>query len=834
MLPLAARVLHNVMELLASDQGPMRRKAVLAALSNRMEFTDWELEEVGKSSSPRWKNALWYTTDAVKAGFMVKKGGLWSITEEGREALSSTPTHLLEAAMEGYKEWRLARKGSKGGKKTRRRATWRRAVIMKDGLRLLAQSPAGTMNSGVLQERVPTQLPDDLIEELDEWRSDWRDSTIFQILRRPTKADWIRKSRTGEWTISEAGRQALEDFSDPMDLWDAARLAFSASGEDDPKLPYLGTVNDFGDRPSTLYLNSQLSIDQVVKELESGSIALPDIQRPFVWKNTKVRDLLDSMYRGFPFGYILTWKSPASAQTKAIGTDAKQAASPHALVIDGQQRLTSLYAVMTGKPVLDSNFKERKIRIAFHPVSGAFEVADASRKNNPEWIASLSDVFTDPQGTFAITKRYLEKLEQAREIDDTHRQAAQQNIQRLFNLRNSMLVVLEISAEADEEQVADIFVRINSKGQNLKQADFILTLLAVFWEEGRTHLEDFARDCRIPPRGSEPSPFNRQLQPGADEMVRVSIAVGHRRARLSAAYQVLRGKDPKVNAVTDEARDANLQIMRDAQATALDVANWHEFLKTLSAAGYKGEKQILSMTTSLYAYSLFLLGRTQFAVPLDRLRSLIARWFMMSTVTGRYVGGSSETAMEEDLARLRTLPSGEAGPFCETLERAMSSELTNDFWSVTLPSRLESSSIRSIEPYFAAQSVLGAKALFSDLTVGELRDPMHVSTKSPVEVHHLFPKNWLVKNGFSDRRNYNQVANYALLEWSDNISISDKAPSIYAPSKFDAMDPAERKSALEDNALPEGWWELGYSEFLELRRKGMASVIRRAFERLQQ
>ncbi|MGK0483217.1 MAG: hypothetical protein ACJAQ3_003199 [Planctomycetota bacterium] len=834
MRALAARVLHKVLEQLALHEGPVRRKAIMGALPELLELSEWDLEEVGKSSRPRWQNAIWYTTDAVKAGFMVKSGrGLWAITEEGRDALDMTPTELLEAAMEGYRDWQSEKSDSGEGTDGRGPGAWARSVIMRDGLRLLAQAPAGTMDSKVVQQRLPAQLPDDLIEELDQWRSDWRESYLFQTFTRPSRADWLKRARTGEWTITGEGRRALEEFPDAMELWKAARLAFRGPGEDDQKLPYLGEVHDFGQRPSTLYLNSQLSVDQVVKELESGSIALPDIQRPFVWKNTKVRDLLDSMYRGFPFGYILTWKSPAAAQTKSIGTDRKQAASPHALVIDGQQRLTSLYAVMTGKLVLDSNFNERKIRIAFHPISGAFEVADASRRNNPEWISDLSDVFTDPQGTYAITQRYLQQLEVAREIDDSHRQAAQQNIQRLFNLRNSALVVLEISAEADEEQVADIFVRINSKGQNLKQADFILTLLAVFWEEGRTQLEDFARDCRMPPKGSTPSPFNRQLQPGADEMVRVSIAVGHRRARLSAAYQVLRGKDPKKNVVTEEARQANLKIMRDAQAAALDVGNWHEFLKTLSVAGYKGDKQILSMNTSLYAYSLFLLGRTQYGVPLDRLRSVIARWFMMAVLTGRYVGGSSETAMEEDLARLRTIADGDPDPFCEALERAMASELTNDFWSVTLPSRLESSSIRSAEPFFAAQSVLGAKALFSDLTVAELRDPSHVSTKSHVEVHHLFPKNWLVKNGFPDRRHYNQVANYALLEWSENISVSDKAPAVYAPSKFAAMDAAERKAVLEANALPDNWWELGYVEFLEVRRKGMAAVIRRAFEKLR-
>lgn len=830
---LAARLLHKILELLAQHEKPIQRNEILNDLPQILELSEWELEEVGKNRKPRWRNALWYTTDAVKAGFMEKSGrGMWSITEEGREALELSPLELLDAAMEGYREWDAAKEESDGDTDGRGPGAWARSQIMRDGLQLIAEAPGGTLNVRDLQQRLPGRLPDDLVESLDKWSNEWRRSYLYQTFGRPSDAGWLARPGGGDWTITESGRRALLEFPEAMELWKAARKTVGKGGAE-LSLPYLGEVNDFGGRPQALYQNSQLSVDLLVKELESGSIALPDIQRPFVWKNTKVRDLLDSMFRGFPFGYVLTWKSSVSGGTKVVGTDTKTAASTHALVIDGQQRLTSLYAVMTGKPVRDRHFNERKIRIAFHPISGEFEVADASRKNNPEWIIDVSEVFTDSQGAFAATHKYLERLETAREIKDKHRQAAQQNIQRLVNLKNASVVLLEIGQDADEEQVAEIFVRINSKGQNLKQADFILTLLAVFWEEGRTQLESFAKSCRVPSADGKPSAFNRQLQPGAEEMVRVSVAVGHRRARLSAAYQVLRGKDPRKNVVTEEARTANLAIMERAQAAALDFGHWHEFLKVLLVAGYKGDKQIQSTTTALYTYSFFLLGRTSYGVGLERLRSLIARWFMMSAVTGRYVGGSTETAMEEDLARLREVADGDSDGFCEALERAMASELTNDFWTVTLPSRLESSNIRTASPFFAAQAVLGARALFSKLTIAELLDPLTVSTKKSLEVHHLYPKSWLIKNGVSDKRLYNQVANFAWLEWSDNLTISDQAPSDYAPPRFEAMSDAERKSSSEAHALPENWWNLTYSRFLDARRILMAGVVHRAYEHLR-
>jgi hypothetical protein len=827
---LAANVLHTILRLLSEQDGPVHKSKIVPQLPGILGFGEYELERVGKGQRPRWRNTLWCTADAVKAGLMKKVGGgKWEITDEGRKALALGAEGVLALAKAGYREER--ERGGGEDDVDGDLDAWARMQVLRDGLQMLAAAPGGAMALADFMARLPSRLPDDLREELDAYDRNWIERYGYNPMGRAAAAGWMRRS-SGIWTITAEGRRALEKYADGPALWAGAKDAWESDGADDEKLPYLGATRDFGSDSQALYRSNQPTVDHLVKDVDSGALALPDIQRPFVWKSTKVRDLLDSMFRGYPFGYILTWKSSTIGHSKSIGTDRKSMSAPHALVVDGQQRLTSLYAVMTGRPVRDKHFAERRIRIAFHPISGEFEVADASRRNNPEWLYDVSDVFTDQRGAFAVAREYLERVSAAREIGDDQRRAAERNIQRLANLRNAPIVVLEIDAGADEEQVAEIFVRINSKGQNLKQADFILTLLAVFWEEGRTQLERFAEACRVPSASSAASPFNRQLQPGADEMVRVSVAVGHRRARLSAAYQVLRGKDPQRNVVTEEARARNLALMEAAQGQALDPLHWHEFLKTLSAAGYKGEEQIQSRTTALYAYAFFLLGRTTYRVPLDRLRSLIGRWFTMSIITGRYVGGSTETAMEEDLARLRGIEDGATERFCQALEDAMAAELTNDFWSVTLPSRLESSSTRTAWPFFAAQCVLGAKALFSQLSVAELLDPLQVSSKKGVEVHHLYPKAWLRRRGIDDRRLYNQIANYAMLEWSDNIAVADADPTDYAPRLFARYDAAEAREALRLHALPTDWWALEYADFLAQRRKLMAGIVRAAFERL--
>src|SRR5690606_11640528 len=117
-----------------------------------------------------------------------------------------------------------------------------------------------------------------------------------------------------------------------------------------------------------------------------GEIGLPDLQRPFVWKNAKIRNLFDSMYRGFPIGYLLLWQNSfANDDVRSIGTDTKQKA-PRLLIVDGQQRLTSLYAVVKGIPVIRENYNQEKIEISFNPLAETFEVADAAIRKDKSFI----------------------------------------------------------------------------------------------------------------------------------------------------------------------------------------------------------------------------------------------------------------------------------------------------------------------------------------------------------------------------------------------------------------------------------------------------------------
>lgn len=579
----------------------------------------------------------------------------------------------------------------------------------------------------------------------------------------------------------------------------------------------------------TLFKEVRYTLGGLVNGINMGQIGLPDIQRPFVWTNAKVRDLFDSMYRGYPVGFFLFWETGADGvDTKVIGDTNKQKA-PSLLIVDGQQRLTSLYAVIRREAVLRENFAREHIRIAFRPQSGSFVVPDATTERDPEYIVDISEVFNRP--THKTIANYLKRLSAARDVSDEEEEKIAEAIDRLAGLTNFPFIALELSQGCTEEQVADVFVRINSEGKKLNQSDFILTLMSVFWDEGRTELENFCRAARYPAQAGVPSPFNAIFQPDPDHLLRVDVGVAFRRARLEHVYSLLRGKDLSTGESTPEKRSQQFSKLRDAQSRVLNLTYWSDFLNIVRAAGYRSAKTISSTNALVFAYQLYLLGRTEYKVENFQLKRAIARWIFMSLLTGRFTT-SPESRMEQDLAELRELKSAEQ--FLERLAAVGTATLTDDYWSKTLPMELATSAGRSpaLFGFYAAQTLLGAKALFSKSPVSDLLDPPAQGQKKALERHHLFPRQYLKKQGIESVRDINQIANYALVEWDDNIAISDGPPSTYWPLYAKRFDEKELQQMSTWHALPDTWWELSYDDFLKARRPLIAAVIRAGYQKL--
>lgn len=585
----------------------------------------------------------------------------------------------------------------------------------------------------------------------------------------------------------------------------------------------------------TIYRTTFYGLMNLVEDIDRGRIALPDIQRPFVWKPVQVRDLFDSMYRGFPVGTLMLWETGVETGIRQIRGDDDDSV-PRLLIVDGQQRLTSLYAVLHGKPVLDARFRQRRINIAFRPEDESFEVSDAAIRRDPEYIADVSALWG--AGYRSVVREFLGRLAVHRQTGsdpadpdwNAQQDLLEDRIDRVRDLRDFQFQALELRGNADEEQVADIFVRANSKGVQLKQADFILTLMSVHWEEGRIQIEQFCRDAAAP-SGSGASPRNPFIDPKPDQMLRVAVGLAFRRARLEYVYSILRGKDLETGDVSAQRRREQFERLQTALDQALDLGNWHEFLKCLTHAGFRSGQMVISESAVLYSYLLWLIGRCDFGLDRRRLRSVMSRWFFMAHTTGRYTG-STETLVEGDLRRLESAAT-DGETFCGELDRIIRATFTRDYWEVSLPERLDTSSPRTpvLSAYLAALNLLDAEALLSDLRIRDLSDPLRGAPRS-LERQHLFPKVHLAAKGITRLQETNAVANMAFLDWPDNAVIGPEDPRSYWPAMSAAMDPARLERQMYWHALPVGWEQLDYPTFLARRRRLLAMVVRDGVEQL--
>lgn len=591
-----------------------------------------------------------------------------------------------------------------------------------------------------------------------------------------------------------------------------------------------------------IFSTTNLTVNQLIENIETGALGLPELQRPFVWSNTKVRDLFDSMMSGYPVGYIMLWECPTLDKTRTIGTNStKSYDTPREVIIDGQQRLTSLYAVMKGKNIIDKDFRERNIVISFNPLENKFDVGTAAIKNNPEWIYNISDLFTSSTAAKYIRK-FLTDLNQHRAgqkkvpLTDNETDKIESRIEELFNIKNYSFPVFKIEASADEEAVSNIFVRINSGGVSLKNNDFILTLLSVHWEEGRRKIEKFCQESTQPNADKSTSYNSLGIEISPQDIIRTVMAYAFNRARLQYGYKLLRGADfDKKGVFSKQLMQANFDILKAKLPDVMNVNNWHEFLKSIMNAGYMSSSMILSDNAIFYTYAMFLIAKNKFSVPYDKNENLASLWFFHALLSSIYTG-SFESTVENHLNALKNLKTQD--DYRDFIFTRIDEVCTDDFFEVTLSGSgglaVSGSGNNAWFAYVASLIILGRKVLFSrgNLNVQSLFLPGSDGTRKSLEKHHLFPKAYLKAEGYSETQ-INQMANYAFIDWKDNMSILNEAPAKYYSEVCKGMTAEEISKMEDENALPHGWEILSYDDFLVQRRKLMAKIIKEAFVRLK-
>jgi len=580
----------------------------------------------------------------------------------------------------------------------------------------------------------------------------------------------------------------------------------------------------------SIFKTTHYPIKTLVDDIKLGRVALPDIQRQFVWKTKQVRDLFDSIYKGFPTGYLLFWDNSTESNTKIIGIDDKISGF-RSLIIDGQQRLTALYATIEGIPIIDKNYKEKKIVIAFNPVTENFEVSNPAIEKDVEYINDISELFKPDFFSFDFTNNYLEKLRNKREISKSETSKISKNISRLSSIVNYDFIILEISSDIDEETVSNIFVRVNSAGVVLKQSDFVMTLLSVFWEDGRRKIEKFCMETRRKPDSNEVSAFNHIIAADSSEILRSIVGYGFGRGLMRDVYSLLRGRNFETRVFEKELQNERISKLREYVINALDNTNWHYYLDLIqSSLGFKHKDLITSHTNFFYGYAFYLIGKLKFNLHYKELDKIIKKWFLFGAITRRY-SGSSETVFNGDLAEVRNAKNGIE--FVKRLEEIIYSTLTEDYWKITAPSNLQSSSARNplLLIFTAAQIKNNVNVLFSDKKISDLFDPVVNPKKKKLERHHIFPKGYLKSIGIEERTMQNQVANFIYLEYKDNINISDKPPRDYFPEIKNSLND-EVECDYYNHAIPEDIENLNYDEFLAERRNLMANYIRKYFEKI--
>ena len=586
-----------------------------------------------------------------------------------------------------------------------------------------------------------------------------------------------------------------------------------------------------------LFRNIPSVVGDLISDVKNGRIGLPDLQRPFVWKDNKVRDLLDSMLRGFPIGYIMLWESPAQYdRTSYIGKNDKIYQAPDDLVIDGQQRLTALLAAMEGVPIKDKNYKERTIKISFNPIIRDLKVWSQAYERSAEYISAISEIFAADKehSVTKFRKKYIKTVNDARAqrgdepLSEDEEIIIEENINAILDLRKYSLPTMRILAIADEEAVSEIFVRVNSGGQKLTEKNFIETLLAVFDNDVHDQINKFCEDSRTPVGGTA---FNHILKVDPAHLIRVAVGYGFHRARLKYAYQLMRGKDLKTGVVTVATRDENLKLFKEALDIATNLNNWHAYLNLFSKAGYISGDFVAASNAVVYCYVMYLIGKYEYKVKTADLNKVISKWIYMTTVTFFY-SGSTESTVEGIFADLREVKT--ADDYVKYLDDFISGRFTDDYFNVTLPKDLATSSTSSPAwlGYIAAINVLGTPMLFSTEILSKYLVPGASGTKNAIDRHHIFPKHYLEENGYSDDRDRNQVANYTYIDYATNIDISDNPPVEYVGEYRKKLGEAEYLRTCRENALPENFETMDYPQFLVERRKLMAGIIRKGYERL--
>ena len=593
------------------------------------------------------------------------------------------------------------------------------------------------------------------------------------------------------------------------------------------------------------YNVQQHSLEQVIGFIKSGQLAIPEIQRPFVWKPVQVRDLIDSLYMGYPTGYLIMSQSPTmKLKDGTISTGKK-------IMIDGQQRVTALMTSIVGTDIIDANFKKHRIKISFNPLAPdddeeKFKVQTPAVIKDKRWIADIAEVFRPDFDSFEFVQNYCSVNTEVLPRD------LNKIIMRLVEIKNRQIGIITLNNEISIDEVTEIFIRINSQGTKLNQADFAMSRMAANEKYGgntlRKAVEYFSHLAVAPEWYNEmtkdedfkQTPFFDKMSwlrndkesiydPDFNDILRVSFMYRFGRAKMKDLVALLEGRNFETRENEEMISEETFGRMSESVLEYMNQNNFTNFILAIKSAGFICEKLINSQMTLDFAYTLYLLLHSDPNIDKGKIKHYVQRWYILSTLTSRYIT-SPESVMDYDIKRIR-----ERG-FLSYYNEIEQAELSETFWETQLPQRLESASVSSpfLNVFFAAQIFFADDSLFCKGT--KISDLIEVVG----DVHHIFPRKYLMRNGITEKNRYNQIANFTYLDTMVNKLISDDAPNIYFQKAANGCadgiavygnisDTKTLNNNLKSNCIPESIVSMNaasYNEFLQIRRSLMAEKIK--------
>lgn len=595
-----------------------------------------------------------------------------------------------------------------------------------------------------------------------------------------------------------------------------------------------------------------LSISAILGLIKANDIAIPEIQRPFVWKSKQVRDLMDSLYKGYPVGYIILWKNPNVKLKDGTISAGKK------VLIDGQQRVTALMTALAGQNIINEDYKTTRIKIAFDPFAALtgddeaeiFAVQTPAHIKSSRWIPDIAEIFSDNFSCFKFINDYCAIN------PDMKDESLDSIISKLKGLVNQSIGIIELSDSLQIDIVTDIFVRINSKGTTLNQGDFVMSKIAADEEHGGNTLRkiiDYFSHLSVEPTyydymvthdldfcRKENGLYKEKLKwlrndtesiydPTCDDVIRVAFMHKFQRSKLADLVSLLSGRNFETRDYNVEIIDNTYEEMYKGVLNVISEHNFKQFMIAMRSAGFISRKLINSIMAVDFAYTLYLIFRESKEVSVSEIKHYIQKWYVLSVLTGRYTS-SPESSFYKDLKSIK-----EKGVVA-TLQAIEDATLSEAFWNVQLVQNLESTS--TINPtyqvYLAAQVYFNETSLLSNnIGIKELID-------LGGDVHHIFPKQYLKEQGL-EKNQYNQNANYVYLDRPVNESIGKLPPYEYFSiakrqcsedvtkpiGSINNIDLLERNLAM--NCIPNDIFKMdfeSYSRFLQERRTLMAQKIK--------